>query len=578
VAAGAPSWVLVGDFNNDGKMDIAVANEPNPNYAPPAPGGPPANSVSILLGNGDGTFRPSIDTPTIGAFTLGAADFNGDGKLDLIVTTGSSVQALLGNGDGTFIVNTLSVTAFGGQVFTGDFNHDGRQDVLVGGWQMLGNGDGTFNFGQSLPLSNVAALGDFNGDGIADLTEVDFIRHSVVGLVAFGLPDGTWSPSSISNFSTDGNLVAADFDGDKKDDVFGAGAPPNGGIDPPVGGLFLSNGDGFFTDAAVGFGFTIDFPDGLGFPAFSAAGDLDKNGSPDVVIAVGTGVLVARNTSGRPPLLAQVTTSTAVVVGGTTLTGTVALGGPAPSGGALIALSSNNVNATFPNGKSILIPAGAQSATFPIATQAVTSSAVVTISATYHSVKQATKFTIVAPFALKSVSVAPSSVIGMFGGDPATGTVTFNGPVTDGTTVSLASAQPGLLSVPVTVSVAAGATTATFPVAAFHVTADTPIKVTASFQGTTATTNVTVQQQPATIVITKAQYTVSKSLLNIEASSNDRVASLQIYNAITGAFVGNIPLVNVGKFVGQLTVTGPFTSVAAQSSVGGVAIAPVAQK
>jgi hypothetical protein len=87
-----------------------------------------------------------------------------------------------------------------------------------------------------------------------------------------------------------------------------------------------------------------------------------------------------------------------------------------------------------------------------------------------------------------------------------------------------------------------------------------------------------VLKETPTLTITKAEYTVTKSSLNVEATSSDRVASLQVFNAVTGQFVGSIPLVNVGKFSGQLTVTGSFTSVAVQSSVGGVAIGSVKQK
>jgi hypothetical protein len=89
---------------------------------------------------------------------------------------------------------------------------------------------------------------------------------------------------------------------------------------------------------------------------------------------------------------------------------------------------------------------------------------------------------------------------------------------------------------------------------------------------------VAVRKETATVTVTKAEYVVSKGQLSVEASSTDRVASLQVFNANTGALVGTIPLVNVGKFVGQLHVTGSLTSVAAQSSVGGLSIAAVVQK
>jgi len=371
VLAGNPSWVLVGDFNNDGNPDIAVGNEPNPNYPPPA-GGPPVNDVSILLGKGDGTFSPSIETSTLGALTMAAADFNRDGKLDLAITgVAGPVQILLGNGDGTFTVSTTTISGFSGLIFAGDFNHDGKQDLLAGGWQVRGNGDGTFELGQALPVSGLQAVADFNGDGILDLAGESAFKNIITGEVALGLPDGTWNPSFISNFNSFGNLVAAKFDSDTKTDLFGAGKPAQG-INTSVGGLFLGNGDGFFTLAVTGFGFSIDGKDGISFPAFSVAGDLDRNGSTDVAMAVGTGVKVSLNTAGTPPLLAQLTTTATSVVGGVSVTGTVSLGGPAPAGGALISLASSSSSATFPNGKTVRIPAGSQTATFSIATTAVT--------------------------------------------------------------------------------------------------------------------------------------------------------------------------------------------------------------
>jgi hypothetical protein len=132
--------------------------------------------------------------------------------------------------------------------------------------------------------------------------------------------------------------------------------------------------------------------------------------------------------------------------------------------------------------------------------------------------------------------------------------------------------------VPATVSVKAGSKTAIFTLTAFNVSADTSAVVSATLQGTTRTATVAVRKETPTVTITKAEYTVSKSNLLVEATSSDRVTTLQVFNSVTGQLVGSIPLVNVGKFSGQLTVAGPFTSVAVQSSVGGVAVGSVKQK
>jgi hypothetical protein len=166
----------------------------------------------------------------------------------------------------------------------------------------------------------------------------------------------------------------------------------------------------------------------------------------------------------------------------------------------------------------------------------------------------------------------------MFGGDAAVGTVMLSSLAANGTVVNLASANAAVLTVPASVTFTPGAKTATFPVSALHVAADTSVLVSASLGATTQSSTVTVRKETATVVVTKAEYVVSKGQLTVEASSNDRVASLQIFNVNTGALVGTIPLVNVGKFVGQLHVTGSFTSVAAQSSVEGLSIAAVTQK
>ena len=120
-AGTTPYSVAVGDFNGDGKLDLAVANEGSDN-------------VSILLGNGDGTFQAAVD---YGAGTdpdsVAVGDFNGDGKLDLVVANDDSnnVSILLGNGDGTFQAAVNYGVSAPSSVAVGDFNGDGKLDLAV---------------------------------------------------------------------------------------------------------------------------------------------------------------------------------------------------------------------------------------------------------------------------------------------------------------------------------------------------------------------------------------------------------------------------------------------------------------
>src|SRR5262249_36715460 len=162
--------VAVGDFNGDGKLDMAVPNSTD-------------RDVSILLGNGDGTFTPvgtyTIDTGIGGnspRFVV-AADFNEDGKQDLAVTDSANglVAILLGNGDGSFQAPvTYGVGTGPNGMSVGDFNRDGHLDLAVANSGsgdvtiLLGNGNGAFPGGTSFaagtnPFS--VAVGDFNGDG-----------------------------------------------------------------------------------------------------------------------------------------------------------------------------------------------------------------------------------------------------------------------------------------------------------------------------------------------------------------------------------------------------------------------------
>jgi hypothetical protein len=214
--------VLVGDFNGDGKLDVAVLN---------ASHGPTGASVSVLLGNGDGTFQPQVTT-SLGApcAVMVAGNFNGDRKLDLMaILTNGQIAMFPGNGDGTFglpvptqvttdpSVNLLSLAV-------GDFNGDGKLDVAVSlrGTTtgsvaiLLGKGDGTFQAPVTYPMqgySDIVAV-DVNHDGILDL-----IGDGPQVSVLLGNGDGTFQPEidtgdvmsflAVGDFNGDGNLDAA---------------------------------------------------------------------------------------------------------------------------------------------------------------------------------------------------------------------------------------------------------------------------------------------------------------------------------------------------------------------------------
>jgi hypothetical protein len=167
-----PVAVITADFNGDSKLDLATVNEDD--------------SISILLGNGDGTFQPQMIFATggNGDFPSGllAADFNGDGIPDLARAAAldtAGVGILLGNGDGTFQpVQIFEGSSYG--IVAGDFNADGKLDLAVGANAigagiLLGNGNGTFQPVQYFYLGTPAfspAVADFNQDGRPDLAVI----------------------------------------------------------------------------------------------------------------------------------------------------------------------------------------------------------------------------------------------------------------------------------------------------------------------------------------------------------------------------------------------------------------------
>jgi hypothetical protein len=278
-----PRFVAIGDFNHDGKPDLAVLNTGDA-------------TISILLGNGDGSFQPAT---TVGgdtnSYVIVSADLNGDQRADLVITGDSGVTVLLSHGDGTFEPpQHLDGGVSPGQVVVDDFNSDGKPDLAVtntnGVGILLGNGDGTFqsrvDYGIGTGSSGgTAVAGDFNGDHREDLA----VGNGAGIWILLGNGNGTFqTPVTAAGFSH--VRSAADFDGDGKldllfdDGVSVCGTWPHLYVCGGPVGMMLGNGDGTFKSPS------ILKANSITFSAFAA--DFDGDGNVDIAVVDGSSVNV----------------------------------------------------------------------------------------------------------------------------------------------------------------------------------------------------------------------------------------------------------------------------------------------
>ncbi|WP_262963737.1 FG-GAP-like repeat-containing protein [Methylobacter psychrophilus] len=317
-----PYLVSVGDFNGDGFADLAVANVSS-------------NTVSVLLGNGDGSFADKVDYATgTNPFSVSVGDVNGDGKLDMALANANSnnVSVLLGNGYGSFATKVDYATGvYPEAVSIGDFNGDGLADLAIANYSdstmsvLLRNAANTgfyskVDYGTGVAPQSVS-IGDFNGDGYADLAIANTNSNNVSVLLGNG--DGSFADKvdyatgifpisvSIGDFNNDGyadlavtnysdgtvsvllrntdnsgfdakvdyetgeypgSVSIGDFNGDGKLDMVVANRGPDNTVS-----VFLNNGNGSFArkvDVATG-----------AYSVSVSVGDFNGDGTPDLAIA-----------------------------------------------------------------------------------------------------------------------------------------------------------------------------------------------------------------------------------------------------------------------------------------------------
>ena len=321
-----PMSVAVGDFNGDGKPDLAIASGDG--------------TVTVLLGTGGGGFAAAPGSPFpagSGPSAVAVGDFNGDGKPDLAIADydANRVTVLLGDGTGRFTAAPSSPFPAGSQpdsVAVGDFNGDGKPDLAIANYNsnnvtvLLGDGAGGFTAAPGSPFSAgtqpfSVAVGDFNGDGKPDLAISNVASGNVTVLLGNGTGGFTAAPGSpFAVGAYPESVSVADFNADGKLDlaVAGVGLYQSTGLNVTV---LLGDGAGGFTAAPGGASATGDAPTAL------AVADFNEDGLPDLAV------------------INPETGTVAILLGNGTGGFTSATGSPFTAGAQAVALAAGDFNA-----------------------------------------------------------------------------------------------------------------------------------------------------------------------------------------------------------------------------------------
>jgi hypothetical protein len=542
--------LVTGDFNGDGKLD-AIAISPGVNYTHD---GTPIYQIStgqlfFYSGNGDGTFQPSpapVDIKLSGAATPLVGDFNGDGKLDLIIPYNGFLESapglppstgtlfFAGNGGGTFAAPVSTTVPYTSTTFVADLNNDGKLDIIGDDTVSLGNGDGTF---QQQPLgidATILAVGDLNGDGKPDLV----IGTSTSVALYAGHGDGTfqttpfYTPTFTTTYSTSSGIALVSI-GDVNADGHPDLLVQYGFIGIPgyEFAVILGDGTGNFAN-----NLTYSLPNNLfattNLGTFARVNNQAPIGSSDHALdylfgKAGTVTSLLNQLNPAPLAPAPLPSKTVLAASassaapGQQLTLTATVTGATPTGTVSFVTNGKTLGtATITNGTATLATSFATAATYPIIANYPgdannTPSSSNAVSIVVVPVNSTTTLSISAASAGTNQQLTlTASVSGL---NP-TGTVTF---ASAGTTLGTASVANGVATLP------------------FTFTAVGSYAVTASYAGDVA--NLSSVSAPVTVTIAEPGYSITASPSSATIKAGQSATTTLTVNTV-GNYAGTVKL------------------------------------
>ena len=525
---------IAADLNADSRPDLAGAG---------------ANAVSVMLGNGDGTFRPKTDFP-LGMQTqaVAAGDFNSDGRMDLMVTLNTpqfSLALLTGTGTGTFNAPTFFPNTSGFDspaIAATDLNGDGKLDLVVmhtiscftapcrasrSITILLGTGNGTFQTPSEIDVGTgpmAMAVLDLNRDGIKDVaigggnTELSIL---------LGVGNGTFTRQPVVTLVPGGDLFSACND-------IGVGDLNRDGIQDlvvPLGNgngnaILIGNGNGTFQVRS-----RIQIDETFA-PLHVAVADYNRDGLLDIARTMGDGTIgLLQILRGNGDGTFQAPNRYLV---------------PPPSRGGIMILAGDWNGDAKPD--IAFVEGGAGAPLIDVLTN--------------------TTGGVPPSLGVASLSLNPATVTG---GNSSTGTVTLTAVAPAPTTVAIAS-NNAAATVPNSVVVPAGSSSRTFTIGTTQVPATTSAIITASLNNTSRSATLTINPPGTdTISITRAEYDSGNRRLRVEATSTRATATLQVVVSSSGQLIGTLSNEGGGRFRGEFSWPVNPQSITVRSNFGGQA-------